>query len=200
MEAEKTLIRFYKITSELGNMIYTGSTKKTIDERFETHEGLYKIWKKGETNKTMSFDLFDKYGIEHCKITELSNQICNKQQRNETEAGYILQFRQDINYTCTNKVLPGRTGKQYRDENKDKMKEYQSHYQVANAQKMKEYQSQYRDDRRQEINERNKHKCVCEKCGLEYPPQNKNQHEKSKKHIHYITINITNNFHNTTKN
>ena len=36
MEATK-LIRFYTITSELGNMIYVGSTENTLECRYNNH-------------------------------------------------------------------------------------------------------------------------------------------------------------------
>jgi len=68
-------------------------------------------------------------------------------------------------------------------------KEWDKKTRVTNKDKIK----QYRDDHRQERNERNKHKCVCEKCGLEYTTRTKKRHEESKRHINYITININNN-------
>ena len=165
MEAEKqTLIRFYKITSELGNMIYTGSTKKTIDKRFDGHIDNYTAWKKGTSHCVTSFDLFDTYGFDNCDITEISSKICNKQERDETEASYILQFRQDTNLNCVNKFVPGQTRQQYLYDNKDKIKQQK------------------------------RQKCVCIHCGMKYPVGAKKRHEQAKKHIKFvIKINITNN-------
>ena len=146
MEAEKQneLIRFYKITSELGNMIYTGSTKKTIDKRFDGHIDNYTAWKKGTYHRVTSFDLFDTYGFDNCDITEISSKICNKQERDETEASYILQFRQENNLNCVNKVVPGQIQQQHRST--DNYKELRKGWDIKSRAKNKDKIKQYRDD------------------------------------------------------
>ena len=64
--------KIYKIESHLGDKIYIGSTtKEYLSQRMDNHRGHYKVWKNGQGNKTTSFELFDEYGIENCKIVSL---------------------------------------------------------------------------------------------------------------------------------
>ena len=109
MEANKQLIRFYTITSELGNMVYVGSTNKTIQKRFNGHLSAYKGFKnpkpdKPTVSKITSFDLFDEYSVENCKISELSSRMCDKKERDDTENQYIEQYKADNQYKCVNKM------------------------------------------------------------------------------------------------
>jgi hypothetical protein len=49
--------------------IYIGSTtKKYLSQRMDKHRSDYKRWKIRKAKKIMSYDLFDKYGIENCCI------------------------------------------------------------------------------------------------------------------------------------
>ena len=113
MDAEnRKQITFYKITSEVGNKIYIGSTGKPILQRFSNHKSNYKRFKnpnpnKPKVSKVTSFDLFDEYGVEKCEISELSSKMCNKSERDEAENQYIDQFKADNTYECVNKMRAG---------------------------------------------------------------------------------------------
>ena len=119
--------------------IYIGSTtKKYLSQRMDTHRSNYKGWKDGKRNKTMSYELFDKYGIENCDIILLESVNANcKDELHTREAYYIKTLK------CVNKNIPKRTQdeiKQYKiqyiENNKDKIKEYNQN----NKDKIKEYQ------------------------------------------------------------
>jgi hypothetical protein len=67
--------KVYKIeainSTEGDSDIYIGSTtKESLLSRFESHLHDYTGWKLGCRNygKMMSFDLFEKYGIDNCHI------------------------------------------------------------------------------------------------------------------------------------
>ena len=56
--------------------IYIGSTtKKYLSDRMCEHRADYKRYSKTR-KKTTSFILFDKYGVENCKIILLENYAC----------------------------------------------------------------------------------------------------------------------------
>ena len=56
--------KIYKIESHLGDKIYVGSTaKEYLSQRFQYHRSGYKLWKSGKSDKVMSYDLFDEYGL-----------------------------------------------------------------------------------------------------------------------------------------
>ena len=69
--------------------------------------------KKTSFDKTCSFDLFEKYGIENCRILLL--ELVNARTKDELhtrEAHYIKTLK------CVNKVIPNRTRKDYYEDKK----------------------------------------------------------------------------------
>ena len=104
--------------------IYIGSTtKRLLSHRMASHRCEYKKWKNGLYHKLTSFDIFDKYGVDNVKIVLI--ELVNANSRNELmsrEAFYIK------NNKCVNKIIPNRTIKEWQNDNKDKMKEYQKSY------------------------------------------------------------------------
>ncbi len=95
--------KIYKIESDLGDKIYVGSTaKEYLSQRFQQHKHSYKQWKAGKTNKTMSYDLFDEYGVEICRIVLIEAYPCEcKDAKNAREGHYIKEL------TCVNKIKIG---------------------------------------------------------------------------------------------
>jgi len=206
------MVRFYDIISDLGNMIYTGSTEKTIKRRFSVHKCQYKLWQQGKTNHTGSFDLFEKYGIENCKIKEISSQICDKATRDAIESQRILLHRADITKVCKNQKLPGiwtdaekkeyhkqryienigkikAHSKQYYEENVDAIKAQQKQYRDNNVDTIKQYRDnnvdtikQYHKQYKIDNAIRMNQKHICDKCLGKFTTANKTTHEKSKKH------------------
>ena len=98
MEEENKFIRFYSITSELGNMVYAGSTERTLKDRYSQH--------KCPSNNTMSKKLFDTYGFENCKIELIGFSECTRLQRFALEGHYIMKFKKDPLYNCVNEIIP----------------------------------------------------------------------------------------------
>jgi hypothetical protein len=62
--------KIYKIQSHVGEKIYIGSTtKKLLCDRMTGHRYDYKRWKNGDKSRVYkSFEMFDEYGLENCKI------------------------------------------------------------------------------------------------------------------------------------
>jgi hypothetical protein len=115
--------------------IYIGSTtKQYLSQRMTAHRAKYNIFKNNKCTKTKSFDLFDKYGIENCKIVllELVN-VESKNELHQREAYFIRTLK------CVNKYIPLRTDKQYREDNKEKIKKYREDNKEKIALQKKEY-------------------------------------------------------------
>ena len=152
--------KIYKIESTLGDMVYYGSTtKQYLSQRMTKHRSDYNRWLSGkDAGKYRSFDLFDEYGIENCKIILVENYPCkSKDELTAREAYYIR------NFDCGNKCVPGRTYKEYRENNKDKIAEQGKEYYQNNKDKFKQYREnnkdkikQYREDNKDKILERKK--------------------------------------------
>ena len=136
--------KIYKIESLLGDKIYIGSTcKEYLSQRFAKHKNDYKRWKDEKYNKITSFDLFDLYGSENCNIILIEEYPCtSKDAKNAREAHYIRELN------CVNKIIPGRTRIEYRNDNKEKLQNLKKDYDLINVEKNKKYQKEYRDKKK----------------------------------------------------
>ena len=111
--------KIYKIEDLAGEMCYIGSTtKEKLCQRMVNHRAKYTLWKSGKTNKVIVYDIFDKYGVENCRIILIENCPCeSKDQLTSREAHYIRTI------ACVNKYIPGRTQKEYQTEYSELNKE-----------------------------------------------------------------------------
>ena len=107
--------KIYKIVDNTNDNLYIGSTCNSLKRRLQTHKDDYKRFLKGLYYNTKSFDIIknDNYKIE---LLEDCN-IKTKQELIARERYYIE------NNECLNKYIPGRSQKEYRDANKDKLNE-----------------------------------------------------------------------------
>ena len=105
--------KIYKIESDLGDLIYIGSTTKYyLSQRMERHRFDYvrRCTYRPQLNIT-AHQLFDKYGIDNCRIVLLESVKCeSKDELTAREAYYIK------NNKCVNKNVPNRTKKEYYNE------------------------------------------------------------------------------------
>ncbi len=146
--------KIYKIIcNDPNEPCYVGSTTKTyLSQRMAKHVDSYTRWKKGQIyeSKIMSFELFDKHGVENCKIIllELVN-AKSKEELRRREQHHIE------NNNCVNKQRAFRTreeikeyGKQYRTKNYDKKRAQDKKYYNDNKDKIKEmYKTNYIEKR-----------------------------------------------------
>ena len=113
------------------------------------------------------------------KMTIVKNFPCNNKSELEAEEKKtILEFGFD---NLLNKQQPTRTQKQYRIDNKERMKQYYEDKKEA----LTEYQKQYRIDNKEKLKEKKNQKFTCD-CGGRYTLSHKSTHKKSKKHQKYI--------------
>ena len=166
--------KIYKITCNETEKIYIGSTTQSLTKRFKQHKNNHTSWKNGKYHYTTIFKLFDEYGKENCNIELIENYPCDNNKELELREAYYIR-----NNNCYNKYIPGRTLKEYKEVNKEKIKEEMKKYRENNKEKIKE-------------------KITCN-CGGNYTYSHKARHFKSKKHEAYektqqqiININITN--------
>jgi len=102
---EIKLYTIYQIYSTLGNMIYDGSTKLIIQKRFKQHINDYTKYKTKSDKYVSSYKLFEKYGIQNCKIRVLEEKVCTKRERFQLEGEYTTKHKNDSNYDCVNEVV-----------------------------------------------------------------------------------------------
>ena len=117
--------KIYKIESinenqEEGDIYIGSSCRDYLCQRMGNHRADYKKWKNGRVTSYMtSFILFEKYGIDNCKITLLESFPCNsKDELLSREAHYIRTLKN------VNKYIPLRTKKEWRMDNIEDVKKY----------------------------------------------------------------------------
>jgi len=125
--------KIYKITNNLNNDIYIGSTCQNLKQRFQCHIRRYKQFINNKTNKLTVFDLFIKYGVNNCKIELIELYNCNSKNELELKEGYYIK-----NNNCVNKYIAGRSKQQYRIDNKEKIKNNKKIYYIKNKDIIKE--------------------------------------------------------------
>ena len=183
--------KIYKIVCDNTGLTYYGSTcEKHLSRRLSRHRNNYSDYLKNpENNFCTSFNILEggNYSI---VLVELYP--CNsKEELLQRERFYIE------NNDCVNRNIPTRTykeyykyyshlnaeklklyGKNYREENKEKLNEKKKMYCALNAEKIKQYKKDYYENNEKLI-------VTCE-CGSSLLKRNLLKHLKTKKHIDFI--------------
>jgi hypothetical protein len=139
--------KIYKITNNIDDVCYVGSTTRELNIRMSGHINQYKSWLKDNVKYITSCYLFSKYGLENCTIELLQLYPClNKIELQDREVYYIKLL------TSINKVIPGRTKHESYIDNKDKIAEYYiknkdkiAEYYIKNKDKIAEYRAKNKD-------------------------------------------------------
>lgn len=144
--------KIYKLYSPSKNLIYIGSTTQLLCKRLAEHLSNYKAYNKDNTKKYLTAYLV--LDCEDYKIELLEEYACNNRQQLEKKEGEYIR-----NNECCNKIMLGRTDKEYYRDNIDKIKQYR----IDNADKIKEYKKQYETNNIDKIKEYNKLRNQTEK-------------------------------------
>lgn len=187
-------INIYGIFCKTTWKVYYGSTTMTVAKRLIQHKISYGIFlKNSKARYCSSYEILKNNNYE-IKLLE----ICDVENRYERESFYIRTF------PCVNKVIPGRTKKDYmelyyknnketrnnyykiwRENNKEKLKEYNKTYLENNKEELSEKRKEWREKNKEKIAEKLKEKYTCE-CESNLRKSDKVRHEKSIKHQNYI--------------
>ena len=127
---------------------YFGSTAQTVRQRFQIHRKDFRTYLNGKKIFITSFNLFEKYGIDNVSKLMLENvDYFDKKDMLTRESYYIRNFK------CVNKIIPDRTKKEYKIDNKDKLREKKKEYDLINKDKKREYRSHYYFNHKEKINQ-----------------------------------------------
>lgn len=108
--------KIYKITS--GDLTYIGSTTEpTLARRLADHVSCYKRWKAGKQHFTTSCLLIETGQYEITLV-----ELCPCNSKDELTARERFHIETNV---CVNKIIPGRTNKEYWAENPERYKEKQ---------------------------------------------------------------------------
>ena len=177
--------KIYVIRNHCNDFVYVGSTTQSLSKRFSKHKRDMKNRKKYhyEIYKAVS-----ELGIENFYIELLELYPCNSRDELRTKEGYYIRKFDSFN-NGYNMRITGRTDKEYREDNKEKIKQKDKKYYQNNReiilQKIKIYDEKNKEKKREQRSK----KVKCE-CGSIITNQCKSRHLKTMKHLKYIETTI----------
>jgi hypothetical protein len=153
--------KIYKLVSNSTDKIYVGSTTQPrLCVRMAQHKSDYKGYLKGKRHYVSSYELIK---FEDCEIVLLESVPCANKDELIARERYHIQM-----LDCVNKIVPGRSAKDYYIDKKDKFKQYRTN----NKEKIAKKRNQ-------------KQKCIC---GGIHTLRNKARHLRSVKHLQFTEI------------
>ena len=177
--------KIYQITDIGYNKCYIGSTTEGLSLRMARHRQGFKSFLNHNKKFISSYDLFNEYGVENCKIELIEYFKCDSLAELRKREGEHIKKTD-----CVNKNVAGRTKKEYKIDNKERLREnekvrwskyYEEHKEEILAQK-REYRQQNRDkisEREKYFYQNNKDKIIAQKS--EYRQQDRDTiNEKAK--------------------
>ena len=165
----------YTIRSPHTDNIYIGSTCQRLSKRLYTHKNNFRQHKNGAIKYMTSYKILE-LGDEYIELLEACP--CNSKIELHKREGELIREYRNI---CVNKSIAGRTDKQYRMENKEKIALVDQKRYYNNIDREHERKRKYREQNKDKFTER--HNC---ECGGHYTINHKARHEKSKKHLDFM--------------
>ena len=200
---QKSII--YKIYDNTNGNVYYGSTYNLLRVRIKGHRDDAKIDTKNCASKQIILNGNYSYSM-------VEPYPCNSKQELHTRERYWIE-----NFDCVNKIVPGRTRKEYYQDNKEQIKEYSGEHYTKNKEeiskkraefytknkeklcnksaedytknkdKILEKRAEYHAKHKEEIKEKNAIKIVCE-CGSEITHGVMARHRKTAKHAKLLAL------------
>jgi hypothetical protein len=163
--------KIYKIINNIDDEFYVGSTIQALHQRKAGHKR-FSITKPNQT----IYQHLNNVGWDNVDIILIENYLCNSIEELKARERYWIETLKP----SLNKIIPLRTIQEWREQNKDKLKEKQKEYREQNkeriAQKKKEYFEKNKEQLTQYLKEyykQNKEQLAQKK--KEYREQNKTQ-------------------------
>jgi hypothetical protein len=158
--------KIYKLWSPQAteDEIYIGSTCDKLYKRKNGHK---------RHNDCRSKILFEKY--DDVRIELIEEYPCNNRAELEKREGEYIRGNK-----CLNKQIPNRTIKEWREDNKESIKEYTKEYRENNKEKAQEYNKEWRENNKEKKAEtdKNYYKNNKEKIKEKQKEYNNNNKEK----------------------
>ena len=176
--------KIYRIVCNKTGLTYIGSTTyDTLAQRLCTHKYYYKKWLINPTiRKCTSVSVLEGGDYD---IVLIENVNCNnKDELYQRERHWIE------NSECVNRVVPGRTHAEYREQHRERLREQNNEFYANHQESMIERAKTYREKNPDKIKELNKKAMekppvLCD-CGMYYSYKHKARHLASTKHLDNI--------------
>ena len=186
--------KIYTIRAPATDKYYIGSTTQTLPKRLYKHRNNLKCYQNGKYPNITSFQILE---LEGAYIELLETYPCNSRAELERREGQLIREHRD---NCVNRIVVGRTVKEYREENKEeinaKLREYREanketikakhrEYHAANKETLNAKNREYREANKDAIKAKKAEKIMCE-CGASVSRGYISGHRKTDKHIKFI--------------
>jgi len=133
--------KIYKIYNDVNNETYVGSTYNMLCKRMEKHRS-----HRFQYAQRPLYKLMNELGVEKFHIELVEDYPCeNKEQLRKREGHYIREMG------TLNIVIEDRTRQEYREDNKEKIKEYMAKYREDKKEDILQKTKEYRDSNRDKI-------------------------------------------------
>ena len=136
----------YKITDLDTKKYYIGSSKHTLDCRVKGHKRLFESFKKGKSYYCASYEILES---DNYKVDVIEQYPCNTKKELERREGELIKEGKLNGGYCVNLNIPGRTNKEYYQDNRDKLNALQKKYREDNREYYKEYRKEWQKDNRE---------------------------------------------------
>ena len=140
--------KIYKIINSKTNLIYIGSTTNTLFNRFNSHLRSYN----NDVLTTTAKKLFD-IDVNNCSIELLQNFPCNNRRELQLQEGKFIKLFQPY---VVNKKIEGRSQREYKNEHKREIAEYQKNYKLHHKDDLKRNLRKYYMKNKEAIIEKSK--------------------------------------------
>jgi len=174
----------YKLCCKNPNIteIYVGSTTNFIKRKYKHKSDCNN---NSETNKKYNYYVYkfirDNGGWDNWSMIQIIECSCeNKKQLESKERYYIELLKSSLNGK-----IPTRTDREYREDNKNKMKEYLKEWRLENKDKVKERKKESYLENKDKILEYQKQKVNCDICNSIVNRTNLARHKKTDKCIKF---------------
>ena len=152
--------RIYKLVSSECDGVYIGSTTLQLNTRWSTHKCHYKNYVAGKYHYLTSFEIMK---FADAKIELVHEGVFDGRRDLEKFEGETMRTTPN----AVNKIVVGRSIKEYYQDNKEALQQKQRQYGEAN---------------REAIRARQNTKCTCDVCGGKFTNAGKKQHLRTTKH------------------
>ena len=138
----------YKIVCNDTNEVYYGSTTQRLSQRIAQHMSCLKRHQKGyvQSNYCSSYQILERGNFSYEWLEDCPCE--KKEQLHAREAFYVKGCE------CVNKIVPGRSGKEYREDCREKIKERKTKWYDKNKERLVEKDAKYRAEHKEEIRQR----------------------------------------------
>ena len=169
--------RIYCIRNNINDDVYVGSTTQPLSKRMAEHRSRVK-------NNTKSHYLFyqkmKELGIENFYIELVEECSCeNLEQLRKKEGEYIRKMG------TLNRIISGRTDREYQQDNKEKIKENKRLYHLEHQEEFNDKCKKWYEEHRAEVLQKNSEQIECE-CGVNYTRNHKLRHLDSAVHKKFL--------------